>query len=208
MMKGALWSNFFFFNSLCASETVKPWVCVCLFHSWLYSRGWSFSCDWGVYLLLQPGFPALPKGVSLSLGGFSPRWGSWRTSQLVCIWKYIKYVPVQSWCMSAAPCVLSRSLQPFDMASLATSDLLLYLNYGALIQRMRWLTGGCSALKFSVPSEFFLSRYLSLNHIMLFWDLRILKLLRPYLAKCFPDQNIVQAYKKTAYCWMHFLTWL
>lgn len=26
--------------------------------------------------------------------------------------------------------------------------------------------------------------------------------------KSFPDQNLIPAYKKTTYCWMHFFTWL
>lgn len=47
----------------------------------------------------------------------------------------------------AALCAVNHCLQFCDVTALSASDLLLYLNYRTLVQRMRGLTGGCTHTK-------------------------------------------------------------
>lgn len=146
-------------------------LCICFmadFHDF-HSRGWSPSSDWGIYSLspVWMAWPAVRCQFVLWCGlvFFFPSWGTWRTSQLILAELlgslfFQSFMPftIHTVCPSpelmhvAALRVLDHSLQPFDVTSLTTSDLLLYLNYDALVQRMRWLTGGCSTLKFSAPN--------------------------------------------------------
>lgn len=114
-----------------------------------HSRGWSSSSDWGI-CSLSLGLPGLQYCVRSCFDVFSPSWGTWRTLQLMFteltgslflqsfLWFTILTArPSPKLVYVAALCVLSHSLQPFDVTSLTASDLLLYLNYDALVQRMR-----------------------------------------------------------------------
>ena len=154
-------------------------LCIC-FIADFHSHGWSSSSDWGMHLLrpVWTAWPAVSCQFVLWFFFFSQLGHvedfpahTHRTHGIFiffspsCGLQYIQYTTVQSWCFVCAQ--PTHSLQPFNVTSLTTSDLLLYLNYDALVQRMRWLTGGCNTLKFSVPNWFFLSQYLSLNPVML-----------------------------------------
>lgn len=124
-----------------------------------FTRGWSSSSGWGIYSV-SPVRTAWPL-VSVSLCFdffFFPQWNMWRTSQLILTEPVIFFqsfvqFPIGSvhpspklMCV-AALCALNRCLQFCDVTTLSASDLLLYLNYGPLVQRMRGLTGGCTHTK-------------------------------------------------------------
>lgn len=113
------------------------------------SRGWSSSSDWGI-CSLSPGLPGLQYGVRSCFDVFSSSWGTWRTVQLTFtnlteslflqsfLWFTICTAhPSPKLMHIAALCAPNHSPQPFDVTSLTASDLLLYLNYNALVQRMR-----------------------------------------------------------------------
>lgn len=121
----------------------------------MFTHGWSPSSGWGIYSVspVRIAWPLV--SVSLCFAIFFPVGHvediSAHTDRTDGIFfrSFVRFPigsvhPGPKLMRVAALCALNRCLQFCDVTPLSASDLLLYLNYITLVQRMRGLTGGCT----------------------------------------------------------------